>query len=86
MEEVGVELAGHRSKSVDEIDPSTVDVVITWCADEVCPVWLDTARRLHLPLPDPATDDPAVTEAERLERFRGARDAIERHLRRVFDV
>lgn len=81
MAEVGIALEGHRSKSVDAIDPGSVDTVITWCADEVCPVWLGSARRLHFPLPDPATDDPTLGDAARLARFRQARDAIERHLR-----
>ncbi len=81
MAEVGIDLGAHRSKSVDRIDPATVDTVITWCADEVCPAWLGDARRLHFPLPDPATDDPAVTDEALLVRFRDARDAIEGHLR-----
>jgi len=85
MAEVGIDLGDHRSKSVDEIDPDTVDTVITWCADEVCPAWLGDARRLHFPLSDPATDDPSVTDAALLERFRAARDAIEAHLRAVID-
>ncbi len=81
MAEVGIDLSGHRSKSVDDIDPATIDTVITWCADEVCPAWLGQARRLHYPLPDPATGDPLVSNKERIERFRAARDAIEAHLK-----
>ncbi len=80
MAEVGVDLGTHRSKSVDEIDPATVDLVITWCADEVCPAWLGSARRLHFPLPDPASDDPALSPDQHLERFRRARDRIRLHL------
>src|SRR5258706_9725985 len=53
MREVGADLASHTSKSVDTIDPSSVDTVITLCAEEVCPVFLGTARRLHWPIPDP---------------------------------
>jgi arsenate reductase (thioredoxin) len=76
MREVGVDLATHASKSVDAIDPATVDTVITLCAEEVCPVWLGAALRLHWPLPDPASDDPALSRAELLQRFRETRDAI----------
>src|SRR5262245_18671150 len=47
MHEIWIDLAGHRSKSVDAIDPATVDLVITLCAEEVCPVFLGGARRLH---------------------------------------
>jgi len=80
MGELGIDLAGQRSKSVDTIDPATVDVVVTLCAEEVCPVFLGDARRLHWPIPDPASDDPAVAPEQLLERFRGARDTIRSRL------
>lgn len=76
MKEIGVDLASHASKSVDSIDPSTIDVVITLCAEEVCPVFLSQARRLHWPIPDPASTDPSLTRDELLHRFRTARDTI----------
>ncbi len=77
MREIGADLAGHTSKSVQTIDPATVDIVITLCAEEVCPAILgNTRRRLHWPIPDPATSDPTLTRDQMLERFRTARDAI----------
>ncbi len=76
MKEIGVDLATHASKSVDSIDPATVDVVITLCAEEVCPVFLSNARRLHWPIPDPASTDPALSRDDLLLRFRTARDTI----------
>lgn len=76
MAEVGVDLASHTSKSVDTIDPASVDIVITLCAEEVCPVFLGKARRLHWPIPDPASTDPALTREVLLSRFRTARDTI----------
>ncbi len=80
MRELGIDLAGHRSKPVASIDPATVDVVITLCAEEVCPAFLGQARRLHWPIPDPASKDPALSREELLSRFRTARDAIRRRL------
>ncbi len=80
MGELGIDLGGQRSKSVDTIDPATVDVVVTLCAEEVCPLFLGDARRLHWPIPDPATDDPAVTREQLLERFRAARDTLRARL------
>jgi arsenate reductase len=80
MAELGIDLSGQHSKSVDAIDPATVDTVITLCAEEVCPVFLGQARRLHWPIDDPASDDPALTDEERLARFRTARDAIRARL------
>jgi arsenate reductase len=80
MAELGIALANHRSKSVEEIDPATVDVVITLCAEEVCPVFLGGAQRLHWPLPDPASDDPALTPDDLRARFRAARDELRKRL------
>ena len=80
MKELGVDLAAHHSKSVDSIDPATVDTVITLCAEEVCPVFLGKATRLHWPIADPASSDPTLSRDQMLKRFRTARDAIRRML------
>jgi protein-tyrosine-phosphatase/N-acetylglutamate synthase-like GNAT family acetyltransferase len=75
MQACAIDLAGQRSKLVDDIDPSGLELVITLCADEVCPVLLAPVRRLHWPIADPATTaliDPAALRA----RFTAARDAI----------
>ena len=76
MRELGVDLSAHHSKSVQTIDPATVGTVITLCAEEVCPVFLGKARRLHWPIPDPASKDPSISRAQMLTRFRTARDTI----------
>ena len=78
--ELGLSTAQHASKGVETIDPASVDTVITLCAEEVCPVFLGAARRLHWPLPDPASDDPDLGREELLARFRAARDEIRRRL------
>jgi arsenate reductase len=80
MRELGADITGQRSKSVDEIDPASVDTVITLCAEEVCPVFLGHVRRLHWPIPDPASDDPALGRDDLLARFRSARDEIRARL------
>lgn len=76
MRELRVDLTTHHSKSVQTIDPATVGTVITLCAEEVCPVFLGKARRLHWPIPDPASKDPSIPREEMLTRFRTARDTI----------
>ena len=78
LDEVGIDISGHRSKSVDTIDPGSVDLVVTLCSEAVCPAFLGTARRLHWPLPDPAR--AAGSDAERLGAFRAIRDGIARRL------
>jgi len=82
MRELGADLTTHRSKSVDTIDPATVDTVITLCAEEVCPVFLTKARRLHWPIRDPASSDPSLSRTDMLARFRAARDVIRDKLER----
>lgn len=74
--EIGIDLGGHTSKSVDTIDAASVDTVITLCAEEVCPVFLGHVQRLHWPIPDPASDDRSLSRDEMLERFRRARDEL----------
>lgn len=76
LAERGIDIGAQTSKSVDTIDPASIDVVITLCAEEVCPVFLGKARRLHWPIADPATSAP-LPKDEALARFREAREAID---------
>lgn len=80
MQELGIDVSTHQSKSVQTIDPASVGTVITLCAEEVCPVFLGNARRLHWPIPDPASKDLAIPREEMLTRFRTARDQIQGRL------
>ena len=80
LAELGIDASTHSSKSVQGIDPATVDLVITLCAEEVCPLFLGKAERLHWPIPDPASDDPSLTPEQMRERFRAGRDEIRRRL------
>jgi arsenate reductase len=82
LAEIGIDITGHRSKSVNEVPPEDVDAVITLCRDEVCPVWFGRALRLHWPLPDPA--GAGTNEAEQLQAFRDVRDELRRRLARIF--
>lgn len=76
MAELGIDLGTHSSKSVQTIDPNGVDLVITLCAEEVCPVFLSRAPRMHWPLQDPDRKHEDLTDEERLQHFRVARDQI----------
>ena len=83
MRELGVDLSTHHSKSVDTIDPTAIGTVITLCAEEVCPVFLGKVRRLHWPIPDPASMDSNLSREDMLARFRTARDTIRNKLQRL---
>ena len=80
MAERGLDLSTHSSKSVATIDPATVDVVVTLCAEEVCPLLLGAARRLHWPIDDPASTDPSLTPEAMRARFRRAASEIKARL------
>jgi len=80
MRELDIDITTQSSKSVDGIDPNTVDLVITLCAEEVCPVFLGRAERLHWPLQDPDRKREDLTHEERLVHFRVARDEIKSRL------
>ena len=71
-----LDTSGLSSKGVDTIDPSSVDVVVTLCAEEYCPAYLHQATRLHWPMPDPADAQPGEDEAAQLGRFLEVADQI----------
>lgn len=75
MREVGIDISGHRSKSVQTIDLKKVDLIVTLCAEEVCPALPPRVRRLHWPLTDPASE--GRTEYEQVQAFRRTRDLIQ---------
>ena len=76
MAEIGIDIAHHRSKSVDEIDTQALDFVVTLCAEEVCPVLPGGVKRLHWPIADPASTDSSLSPEKMRHRFRTARDQI----------
>jgi N-acetylglutamate synthase-like GNAT family acetyltransferase len=82
LDEIGLDLRGHASKSVDTIPPDGVDVVITLCAEEECPVFLGKATRLHWGLPDPG--GAGLSDEQQLQSFREVRDELKRRLAVAF--
>ncbi len=76
MRELGIDISGHRSKSVGEFAGQAFDYVVTVCdnARDNCPVIPGGAVRLHWSLEDPAAVEG--TETERLAAFRRIRDQI----------
>ncbi len=83
LQEIGIDISGHRSKSAAEIPASEVDTVITLCGEEECPVFLGNARRLHWGLPDPAA--AGGSEEDRLAAFREVRDRLIRLIKEFLE-
>jgi arsenate reductase len=81
MQEVGIDLGGHTSKTVDTLLDRPWDYVITVCdqANERCPVFPGRTTRLHWSFDDPS--QATGTEAQRLDTFRRVRDEIRERLR-----
>ena len=80
LKEIGIDISSHTSKSVDDLPQDFIlelDYVITLCAEEVCPVIISSAKKLHWPLPDPAG---AGDDEEQMSRFRATRDEIQTRL------
>jgi arsenate reductase len=83
LKEIGIDISDQRSKGLDSIDAISIDLVITLCAEEVCPAFLGKAHRIHWGLADPA----GVIGAQdiRMDAFRSVRDELRRRLRVLFD-
>lgn len=76
MQEIGLDLSGHRSKHMNDFLSQRIDTVITVCgnADQACPMFPGQVHRHHWGFDDPA--HATGTEAEILAAFRRVRDQI----------
>jgi len=81
MRELGIDISGHRSKSVDEFTGQSFDYVLTVCdhAKESCPIFAGKAAMVHRNFEDPAALHGS--EEERLAVFRRVRDEMRQYLR-----
>ena len=81
MRELGIDISGHRSKSVEEFTGQHFDYVITVCdnARESCPVFPALTTRIHWSIEDPAGVEGS--EEQRFEAFRRIRDELRRRVR-----
>jgi len=80
MAEIGIDIAGSRSKSADEFSGQQFEYVFTVCdnAKESCPIFPGGGRRLHQSFEDPA----AAPADQQLEVFRKVRDQLADRLRK----
>jgi arsenate reductase len=82
MQELGIDISGQESKTLDRYLDQPFDKVITVCdqANEACPVFLGARQRLHWSFPDPSK--ATGTEEEQLAVYRHVRDAIRERIER----
>src|ERR671939_565637 len=80
MNEIGIDISGQQSKTLEEYLGQPFDYVITVCdaANEACPVFPGAKQRLHWSFEDPAA--AVGSEEERLKVFRSVRDNIKEHI------
>ncbi len=76
MRELGIDITGHWSKSVEEFSGQEFDYIFTVCdnARDNCPVFPGSATRIHWSFADPAAVEG--DEETRLAAFRRIRDEI----------
>jgi arsenate reductase (thioredoxin) len=80
MEEIGIDISGQKSKTLERYLEEPFDYVITVCdhANEACPFFPGTSNRLHWSFEDPSRAEGS--EQERLAVFRKVRDRIKDRL------
>ena len=86
MKNIGIDISGHRSKSMDEFAGQPFDYVITLCdsANEQCPMFFGGVKRIHMGFDDPAA--APGTEEEIMAVFCKVRDDIEGKLMDFFSA
>ena len=84
MREIGIDIAGQRSKSVEEFAGQAMDYVVTVCdhARDSCPVFPAGTERIHWSFEDPAA--VKGSEEARLAAFRRIRDQIRERVKGFF--
>jgi arsenate reductase len=80
MDEIGVDISGQESKTLEGYLDEPIDYVITVCddANEACPFFPGAQSRLHWSFEDPSKAEGS--EEERLGVFREVRDGIRRRI------
>lgn len=86
MREIGIDIAGHRAKSVEEIVHESFDLVVS-LSPEAQHHAVEMTRTTACELEFWNTFDPSVVEGSRevrLAAFRDVRDGLERRIRTRF--
>lgn len=84
MAELGIDISGHHSKSVDRFKEETFDIVVTVCqrAKEACPIFPGGGNYLHEDFEEPS--ELKGTANEILAGFRRIRDEMREWIMKNF--
>ncbi|HPM41558.1 MAG TPA: arsenate reductase ArsC [bacterium] len=84
MHEVGIDISGQSSKSLDSIKIDEIDRVVTLCGDahEHCPIFPNAKSVEHWPIEDPVY---AETKPDPMPVFRRVRDEIRERMEELAD-
>jgi len=88
MAEIGIDISGQRSKTVDDLNNADFDYVVTVCghADEICPFFPAKTRVIHHGFDDPPKlAEGAASEEEALVHYRRVRDEIREYILTLLD-
>jgi len=67
MEEIGINMEGHKPKSINEFQGEKFDIIVSVCED-ACPIPPEAEKYIHVKFPDP--------RGSNIETFRKIRDEI----------
>ena len=67
MAEIGIDISEHQPKGLDAVDLAGADVIVTLCADEICPVVPGAVKRLHWPISDPVDIESSRVAREQIK-------------------
>ena len=85
MQEIGIDISDQFSKSIDELDKDFIhnlDFIITLCAEEICPVMNNNAKKIHWMNEDPANEN--FSEAQSQAAFIKTRNNLYNLIKKFF--
>ena len=84
LAELGIDISGQHSKTMDEFEGEVFDHVVTLCGDanEKCPLFIGGVQRVHKGFADPSRLEGGADDV--VPQFRQVRDEIKEWLMNYF--
>jgi arsenate reductase len=85
MNEIGIDISSQHSKSIEDLEKSfmdNLDFIITLCAEEVCPILSNNAKKIHWMNEDPANVN--FSDAQSKAAFIKVRDNLYNLIKKFF--